>query len=254
MVSAAVDATERGPANMMPMFLTVYLSNNDQHFSEVPITPETLCRDVVELCKEPGESDCYLAEILRGSERVVGEGEQMLEVLQRLGQQRGEVRYLLHHQRAPGRESVGSRAADQMMKRNQVKTSLERCLENGVSAPCLDMTLNELHDLATRQQQQISAQQQLLASKEQQLRFLKLQDHRQQQQEVSEQERLWQLRENAHNQEAKLRRVRALKGQVEQKRLSNCKLVEEIEQMTSLFHQKQTELLVAVARDRKSVV
>lgn len=27
------------------------------------------------------------------------------------------------------------------------------------------MTLNELHDLATRQQQQISAQQQLLASK-----------------------------------------------------------------------------------------
>uniref|UniRef100_A0A669DA05 Ubiquitin specific peptidase 34 n=1 Tax=Oreochromis niloticus TaxID=8128 RepID=A0A669DA05_ORENI len=110
------------------------------------------------------------------------------------------------------------------------------------------MTLNELHDLATRQQQQISAQQQLLASKEQQLRFLKLQDHRQQQQEVSEQERLWQLRENAHNQEAKLRRVRALKGQVEQKRLSNCKLVEEIEQMTSLFHQKQTELLVAVAR------
>uniref|UniRef100_A0AAX7UT60 SH3 domain-containing protein n=1 Tax=Astatotilapia calliptera TaxID=8154 RepID=A0AAX7UT60_ASTCA len=202
------------------MFLTVYLSNNNQHFNEVPITPETLCRDVVELCKEPGESDCYLAEILRGSERVVGDGEQMLEVLQRSGQQRGEVRYLLRHQRAPGRES----------------------------APCLDMTLNELHDLATRQQQQISAQQQLLASKEQQLRFLKLQDHQQQQQEASEQERLWQLRENAHNQEAKLRRVRALKGQVEQKRLSNSKLVEEIEQMTSLFHQKQTELLVAVAR------
>uniref|UniRef100_A0AAX7VGA1 SH3 domain-containing protein n=1 Tax=Astatotilapia calliptera TaxID=8154 RepID=A0AAX7VGA1_ASTCA len=206
--------------SLMTMFLTVYLSNNNQHFNEVPITPETLCRDVVELCKEPGESDCYLAEILRGSERVVGDGEQMLEVLQRSGQQRGEVRYLLRHQRAPGRES----------------------------APCLDMTLNELHDLATRQQQQISAQQQLLASKEQQLRFLKLQDHQQQQQEASEQERLWQLRENAHNQEAKLRRVRALKGQVEQKRLSNSKLVEEIEQMTSLFHQKQTELLVAVAR------
>lgn len=233
---------------MMPMFLTVYLGNNDQHFSEVPVTPETLCRDVVELCKEPGETDCYLAEIWRGSERVVGEGERMLEVLQRLGQQRGEVRYLLRHQRAPGRESVGSKAGDQMMKRNQMKASLERCLDNGVSAPRLDMTLSELHDLAARQQQQISAQQQLLASKEQQLQFLKLQDHRQQQQEASEQERLRQLRENAHNQEAKLRRVRALRGQVEQKRLSNSKLVEEIEQMTSLFHQKQTELLVAVAR------
>ncbi|XP_035516025.1 apoptosis-stimulating of p53 protein 2-like, partial [Morone saxatilis] len=230
------------------MFLTVYLSNNDQHFSEVPITPETLCRDVVELCKEPGEADCYLAEMWRGSERVVGEGERMLEVLQRWGQQRGEVRYLLHHQRAPGRESGGSRAADQMMKRNQVKASVERCLENGFSAPCLDMTLSDLQDLATRQQQQINAQQQLLASKEQRLRYLKLQDQRQQQQEVSEQERLLQLRDNAHNQEAKLRRVRALRGQVEQKRLSNSKLVEEIEQMTGLFQQKQRELVVAVSR------
>ncbi|XP_027139079.1 apoptosis-stimulating of p53 protein 2 [Larimichthys crocea] len=234
---------------MMPMFLTVYLSNNDQHFSEVPITPETLCRDVVELCKEPGEADCYLAEMWRGSERVIGEGERMLEVLQRWGLQRGEVRYLLHHQRAPGRESGGSRVADQMMKRNQVKASVERCLENGVSAPRLDMTLGDLQDLATRQQQQINAQQQLLASKEQRLRYLKLQDQRQQQQqEVSEQERLRQLRENAHNQEAKLRRVRALRGQVEQKRLSNSKLVEEIEQMTGMFQQKQRELLVAVSR------
>ncbi|XP_072239671.1 apoptosis-stimulating of p53 protein 2-like [Leuresthes tenuis] len=232
---------------MMPMFLTVYLSNNEQHFTEVPIMPETLCRDVVELCKEPGEADCYLAEMSRGSERVVGEGERMLEVLQRWGQQRGEERYILRHQRAAGRESDGSRAADQMMKRNQVKASVERCLENGLSASRLDVTLNELQDLAARQQQQITAQQQLLASKEQQLWYLKQQDQ-QQRQEVSEQERLRQLRENAHNQEAKLRRVRALRGQVEQKRLSNSKLVEEIEQMTSLFHQKQRELLVAAAR------
>ncbi|XP_074552144.1 apoptosis-stimulating of p53 protein 2-like [Halichoeres trimaculatus] len=233
---------------MMPMFLTVYLSNNDQHFSEVPITPETLCRDVVELCKEPGEGDCYLSETWRGSERVVAEGERMMEALQRWGQQRGEVRYLLRHQRAPGRETGGSRGADQLMKRNQGKASVERCVENGVSAPRLDLTLSDLQDLAARQQQQINAQQQLLASKEQRLRYLKLQEQRQQQQDVSEQERLQQLRENAQNQEAKLRRVRALRGQVEQKRLSNSKLVEEIEQMTGLFQQKQRELLAAVSR------
>lgn len=46
----------------LQMFLTVYRSNNDQNVSEVPITPETLCRDVVEFCKEPGEGECYLAE------------------------------------------------------------------------------------------------------------------------------------------------------------------------------------------------
>uniref|UniRef100_A0A8C2Z7M4 Tumor protein p53 binding protein, 2b n=1 Tax=Cyclopterus lumpus TaxID=8103 RepID=A0A8C2Z7M4_CYCLU len=218
---------------MMPqsMFLTVYLSNNDQHVSEVPITPETLCRDVVELCKEPGEAECHLAEMWRGSEHAVGEGERMLDVLQRWGQQMGEVRYLLRHQRAPGRES-GEKQAGWWE----------------VSAPRLDVTLSDLQDLATRQQQQINAQQQMLASKEQRLRYLKLQDQRQQQQETSEQERLQQLRENAHNQEAKLRRVRALRGQVEQKRLSNSKLVEEIEQMTGLFQQKQRELLVAVTR------
>ncbi|KAM4603921.1 apoptosis-stimulating of p53 protein 2-like [Polymixia lowei] len=115
---------KREEANMMPMFLTVYLSNNDQHFSEVPITPETLCRDVVELCKEPGEADCYLAEMWRGSERVVGEGERMLEALQRWGRERGELRFILRHQAAPGPES------DQMSKRNLLKNSVDRSLEN----------------------------------------------------------------------------------------------------------------------------
>lgn len=54
---------------------------------------------------------------------------------------------------------------------------------------------------------------------EQRLRYLKMQEQQQR-----EQEKLRLLRQNAENQEAKLRRVRALKGQVEQKRLSNSKL------------------------------
>uniref|UniRef100_A0A672FEA7 Tumor protein p53 binding protein, 2b n=1 Tax=Salarias fasciatus TaxID=181472 RepID=A0A672FEA7_SALFA len=226
------------------MFLTVYLSNNDHHFSEVPLTPETLCRDVLELCREPGELHCYLAESWRSGERVVEEGERMLEVLQRWGQRRGEVRYLLHHRRAPGTEP------DQVMKRNEVKAYVERCLENGLSCtsfpgdPHLDVTLGDLQDLAARQQQQINVQQQLLASREQQLRSLKLQE----QQDVGEQQRLQQLRENAQNQEAKLQRVQALRSQAEQKRLSNGRMVEEMEQMTGLFQQKHRELLEAVSR------
>uniref|UniRef100_A0A8C7FIN5 Tumor protein p53 binding protein 2 n=1 Tax=Oncorhynchus kisutch TaxID=8019 RepID=A0A8C7FIN5_ONCKI len=229
------------------MYLTVYLSNNDQHFTEVPVTPETLCRDVVELCKEPGEGECFLAEMWRGSESAIGDGERMLDVLQRWGHQRGEVRFLLRHDRAPCRESgeSGSRVSDPSAKRNMVKVPVDRCMENGVAPPCMDITLSELQELASRQQQQINSQQQLLASKEQRLLYLKLQE---QQQQASEHERLLQLRENAENQETKLRRVRALKGQVEQKRLSNSKLVEEIEQMNGLFQSKQRELLVAVSR------
>uniref|UniRef100_A0A8C1PP00 Tumor protein p53 binding protein, 2b n=1 Tax=Cyprinus carpio TaxID=7962 RepID=A0A8C1PP00_CYPCA len=212
------------------MFLTVYLSNSDKHFTELPFTPETLCRDVVDMCKEPGEVDCYLAEMWRGSERVVGDSERIIEVLQRWGQQRTEVRFFLRHDRAPGHDT-GER---------------ERKRER--ESPHMDINLSELQEMASRQQQQINAQQQLLATKEQRMRFLKLQDQRQQQQQVSEQDKLRLLRENAENQEAKLRRVRALKGQVEQKRISNSKLVEEVEQMNGLFQQKQRELVVAVSR------
>uniref|UniRef100_A0A3Q1FIW4 Tumor protein p53 binding protein, 2a n=1 Tax=Acanthochromis polyacanthus TaxID=80966 RepID=A0A3Q1FIW4_9TELE len=235
----------RYEAKMMPMFLTVYLSNNDQHFTEVPVTPETLCRDVVELCKEPGETDCHLSEMWRGSERAVGDGERMLDVLQRWGQHRAEVRFFLRHNRAPSRESGGSRGSES--KRNGVKGPPDRRMENGVATPRMDMTLAELQEMAARQQQQIEAQQQLLASKEQRLRFLKQQEQRQQQQ-ASEQEKLQRLRENIENQETRLKKVRALKGQVEQKRLSNGKLVEEIEQMNNLFQQKQRELVMAASK------
>ncbi|KAM9808553.1 apoptosis-stimulating of p53 protein 2-like isoform X1 [Syngnathus typhle] len=235
----------RYEAKMMPMFLTVYLSNNDQHFTEVPITPETLCRDVVDLCKEAGESDCHLSEVWRGSERAVGDGERMMDVLQRRGQHRAEVRFFLRHNRAPSWESGGSRGSEP--KRNGVKGHSDRRMENGLSTPRMDMTLAELQEMAARQQQQIEAQQQLLASKEQRLRYLKQQEQRHQH-HISEQEKLQRLRDNIENQEGRLKKVRALKGQVEQKRLSNGKLVEEIEQMNNLFQQKQRELVMAASK------
>lgn len=52
---------------LLQMILTVFLSNNEQILTEVPITPETTCRDVVEFCKEPGEGNCHLAEVWRGN-------------------------------------------------------------------------------------------------------------------------------------------------------------------------------------------
>ncbi|XP_034283794.1 apoptosis-stimulating of p53 protein 2 isoform X2 [Pantherophis guttatus] len=235
-------------AKMMPMFLTVYLTNNEQHFTEVPVTPETTCKDVVDLCKEPGETECHLAEVWGGLERPVADNERMLDLLQRYGVQRNEVRFFLRHERPPTRETgSGSWMQDPSLKRNGIKMPGERKMENGVIVPRMDMTLAELQEMAARQQQQIEAQQQLLANKEQRLKFLKQQDQRQQQQ-AAEQEKLKKLKEIAENQEAKLKKVRALKGHVEQKRLSNGKLVEEIEQMNSLFQQKQRELVLAVSK------
>lgn len=67
---------------------------------------------------------------------------------------------------------------------------------------------------------------------EQRLRYLKQQEQRQQQQ-AAEQEKLQRLRENIENQESRLKKVRALKGQVEQKRVSNGKLGKLIDFMNS---------------------
>ncbi|XP_025782074.1 apoptosis-stimulating of p53 protein 2 [Puma concolor] len=231
------------------MFLTVFLSDNEQHFTEVPVTPETTCRDVVDLCKEPGESECHLAEVRCGSERPVADNERMFEALQRSGSQRNEVRFFLRHERPPGRDTVsGPRSQDPSLRRNGVKVPGEhRRKENGAGSPGMDLTLAELQEMASRQQQQIEAQQQMLATKEQRLKFLKQQDERQQQQ-AAEQEKLKRLKEIAESQEAKLKKVRALRGHVEQKRLKNGRLVEEIEQMNSLFQQKQRELVLAVSK------
>lgn len=80
------------------------------------------------------------------------------------------------------------------------------CLLNYVSDLCSALPLPSLFSL-----------------QEQRLRYLKQQEQRQQQQ-ASEQEKLQRLRENIENQETRLKKVRALKGQVEQKRLSNGKL------------------------------
>lgn len=57
------------------------------------------------------------------------------------------------------------------------------------------------------------------------MKFLQQQDERQQQQ-AAEQEKLQRLREVAESQEAKLKKVRALRGHVEQKRLRNGRLGE----------------------------
>ncbi|XP_051868448.1 apoptosis-stimulating of p53 protein 2-like [Pristis pectinata] len=238
----------RFASKMMPMFLTVYLSNSDQHYTEVPITPETTCRDVVGYCKEPGETDCHLAERWHGGERAISDNERIYDILQQWGAQRNEVCFYLRHERPPStiRDTGCLRLQDPTSKRNRVQGTTERRMENGVSGPRMDMTLAELQEMATRQQQQIDSQQQLLATKEQHLRYLKQQDHRDQQ--LAEQEKLKKLREIAESQEAKLKNVRTLKGQVEQNRLSNGRLVEEIEQMNSLFQQKQRELVIAIAK------
>ncbi|XP_078029915.1 protein phosphatase 1, regulatory subunit 13Bb isoform X4 [Epinephelus lanceolatus] len=232
---------------MMPMILTVYLSDGEQAVTEVPITPETTCRDVVEFCKEPGETGCHLAEVWRGNERAIPFEHMMYEHLQKWGPRKQEVKFFLRHEDSPTESSdQGSQQSQDQTSRRSGNTG-EKHNENGVGNQRVELTLSELQEMATRQQQQIEAQQQMLVAKEQRLRYLKQQERRQQQ-SVSESEKLQRLKERVESQEAKLKKIRAMRGQVDYSKVINGNLSAEIEQVSGLFQEKQAELQSAVLR------
>ncbi|XP_071834930.1 apoptosis-stimulating of p53 protein 1-like isoform X3 [Apostichopus japonicus] len=83
------------------MILRVHLSNKADNVTEIPINPETTCKDVVEMCKEPGEEHCHLAENVMGTERAVGDQELISNVLQDLGPKRRDVRFIFRHNSPP---------------------------------------------------------------------------------------------------------------------------------------------------------
>uniref|UniRef100_A0A3B4FLK0 Protein phosphatase 1 regulatory subunit 13B n=1 Tax=Pundamilia nyererei TaxID=303518 RepID=A0A3B4FLK0_9CICH len=229
------------------MILTVYLSDGEQAVTEVPITPETTCRDVVEFCKEPGESGCHLAEVWRGNERAIPFEHMMYEHMQKWGPRKQEVKFFLRHEDSPTESSdQGSQQSQEQMSRRSGNTG-DKHNENGVGSQRVELTLSELQEMATRQQQQIEAQQQMLVAKEQRLRYLKQQERRQQQ-SVSESEKLQRLKERVESQEAKLKKIRAMRGQVDYSKVINGNLSAEIEQVSSLFQEKQAELQAAVLR------
>ncbi|XP_067273115.1 protein phosphatase 1, regulatory subunit 13Bb isoform X4 [Pseudorasbora parva] len=229
------------------MILTVYLSDGEQALTEVPITPETTCRDVVEFCKEPGESGCHLAEVWRGNERAIPFEHMMYEHLQKWGPRKQEVKFYLRHEDSPTESSdQGSQQSQEQPSRRRGSSS-DMHNENGVGNPRVELTLSELQEMATRQQQQIEAQQQMLVAKEQRLRYLKQQERRQQQ-AVSETEKLQRLKERVESQEAKLKKIRAMRGQVDYSKVINGNLSAEIEHISGLFQEKQAELQAAVSR------
>ncbi|XP_035851035.1 protein phosphatase 1, regulatory subunit 13Bb isoform X12 [Sander lucioperca] len=245
---AARRAKTMGRRNLVrAMILTVYLSDGEQAVTEVPITPETTCRDVVEFCKEPGESGCHLAEVWRGNERAIPFEHMMYEHLQKWGPRKQEVKFFLRHEDSPTESSdQGSQQSQDQTSRRSGNTG-EKHNENGVGNQRVELTLSELQEMATRQQQQIEAQQQMLVAKEQRLRYLKQQERRQQQ-NVSESEKLQRLKDRVESQEAKLKKIRAMRGQVDYSKVINGNLSAEIEQVSSLFQEKQAELQSAVLR------
>ncbi|XP_061650814.1 apoptosis-stimulating of p53 protein 1-like isoform X3 [Phyllopteryx taeniolatus] len=224
---------------MLPVILTVYLNDTQQMLTEVPVTPATRVLDVVEYCKEAGEGECHLAEKWNGHERVLPQQLLLLDLLQQWGARRPEVSFYLRH--CPSLPQGSQRALD-------TTWTAEATESTNNSVPRVELTLSELQEMATRQQQQIDAQQQMLVAKEQRLRYLHQGGRSNQGQTQSEFEKLQRLKERVETQEAKLKKIRAMRGQVDYSKLINGNLSAEIDHVSSLFQEKQAELQSAVTR------
>ncbi|XP_068194149.1 apoptosis-stimulating of p53 protein 1-like isoform X2 [Antennarius striatus] len=221
------------------VILTVYLNDTQQMLTEVPITPATRVIDVVEYCKEAGEGECHLAEVWNGHERVLPLELLLLDLLQQWGARRPEVSFYLRH--CPSWTQGGQQPL-------QLGWTTEATESGNERVPRVELTLSELQEMATRQQQQIEAQQQMLIAKEQRLRYLHQGGRANTAQTQSETEKLQRLKERVETQEAKLKKIRAMRGQVDYSKLINGNLSAEIDHVSNLFQEKQAELQSAVVR------
>nr|CAH7760907.1 unnamed protein product [Callosobruchus chinensis] len=136
----------------------------------------------------------------------------------------------------------GSTSCDEDKTKAQSATELEKLPPDGVH-----LSVSELRDMACRQQAQIEQQHRLLAAKEQRLRYLKEQEARQRRVHA-EGERLRRLRERVDAQELKLRKLRALRGQVDHQKQNNISLTSDLDSIRALFNEKEKELSLAVAK------
>ncbi|CAM9915357.1 unnamed protein product [Lampetra planeri] len=223
----------------LKVILTVLLSEGDQQGVEVPVTPETCCRDVVDFCKEPGELHCHLAQLWRGDERSLPAQDMIYDILQQWGARRDEVKFYLRHDDPP---TVDRDPGDHGLYLN-------------LNQPTLTSVAIDRHNMggggggspsSSSGLSKAVSPPYLVRLQEQRVQHMRQQQG--QQAGLGEAEKLQRLRERVESQEAKIRKIRAMRGQVDQPKLLNNNLLSELTVMNSFLTEKQRELSVAVTR------
>ncbi|XP_014242516.1 apoptosis-stimulating of p53 protein 1 isoform X2 [Cimex lectularius] len=218
---------------MVPLILRVVV---EQGVVDVPLTPDTTCRDVIDCVRDPGEEHCTLVHTWGNYYRALSEGDRPLEILHKWGPARDHVTFTLKYTFL---NSGGKRSRNGM---KEADFSNDPVRSGGV-----ELTVVELEAMAVRQEEEMASQRQLLVAKEQRLRYLKEHEVRHAQ-VAQETERLRRLRDRVDAQELKLSKLRALRGQVDHGKATNQTLTSDLDSIRALFNEKEKELTVAVAK------
>uniref|UniRef100_A0A0K8TGI8 SH3 domain-containing protein n=2 Tax=Lygus hesperus TaxID=30085 RepID=A0A0K8TGI8_LYGHE len=218
---------------MVPLILKVVI---EEGVVDVPLTPETTCRDVIECVRDPGEEHCTLVHSWGHGQRALHESERPHDILRDLWDSSDEITFSLKY-------SIFTRGGNR--PRNGMK---EADLQNeSVRSGGVELTVTELEAMAVRQQEEMANQRQLLAVKEQRLRYLK--EHEVRHAQVAhETDRLRRLRDRVEAQELKLTKLRALRGQLDHNKSNNHTLTSDLDSIRALFNEKEKELTLAVAK------
>ena len=131
------------------------------------------------------------------------------------------------------------------------------------------MTLTDLQEMAIRQQKQIEINQQLLLAKEKRLKMLKLEEQKNQQLHLLSQgnflnttaaanfagvntlentQKLENLKQNVLGQELKIFKLKQLRNQILEYKLSNSNMYSELDLIKSLFTEKERDLVKAIGK------
>ncbi|XP_071963070.1 apoptosis-stimulating of p53 protein 1-like isoform X2 [Antedon mediterranea] len=224
------------------MSVEVHFGTNHNDVIEVPVTHHTIAQDILDFAYDTkGQDFDYLAEIWRGCERHIGVSENIYYILKHWGIHIQEVKFYLRYENGNNLYSPGGRSYQMSMMKNAPNHDINKAPQG------VDMSYQDLQQMANRQQQQIESQQQALAAKQQRLKFLKQQEKKHQH-VTSENDRMRKLRERTEMQEQKIRKLHALRGQVETTKTTNNNLSSELDEVRSLFAEKEKELALAVSK------
>ncbi|KAL9958716.1 hypothetical protein ACROYT_G035766 [Oculina patagonica] len=225
--------------------LKVYLDEG-QREAEIFVTPATKCRDIVQrLQRQIHETDCFLIEVWQGCERLVPDNESILSTLLEWGSDLEDVKFYLRPQEdTPSYTQVLNGPSSQVGQPSRVNGFKEEPpLVRDVLLGGSRISVNDLKEVAARQQQEIVAKERELKARQIQLMEMKRKSQNKPQSPY-----IQQLAAKADEQDQRLTALRHMQDQVDSYKLSNTDLAEELDDVRSLFMEKEKELAIAVAK------